>query len=609
MVSGLNPIDPDEMSSSIPILSEKIQNSNRIPVIELISEKVIEENQKKIEFNNPTTNIDRFLHSLEKKHDPNDISGVLLISDGIFNSGLSPDFDAYPYPIHTLGTGDTISPMDLKISFLDYNRIAYKGSRFPVKVEYLAKGLKGQKAELSIRDENGKSVNREEVQFQRENDFGEKVFYIDADSSGRKKYRVEISSNQEEFNTNNNSRIFHIDVIDDKRSILIAALAPHPDIGAIRNSLEEKEGLEIDLWFPNSNLDLEKERDLVIFHQIPNFRGFGAELYEKVRSEKIPCLFVWGQQMDLRSFMRDFSNPIKGNIQTQIDEVSASLNDDFLPFDIPEHLAIRLTQFPPQAVPFGDYFPNSAAQVLLSQKIGKAESNRPLFLFSERDDQKYGLFMGNGLWRWRLLESEAFENPDLTDVLINSSVQFLVLDEEKERFRFYISESEVLEGSPALFNVEYYNEIFEKSFGNQIDLLITNQDGEQLKFKYQNTQGAGKFQVSGLEAGEYGFIATTTVGEKEFKNEGQFSVVRSELEKLNLTADHNLLRNLAKKSGGIFTKDWTDPRLESILSSNTAQIMTSRQSMTAAIDIKWILGIICFWLAAEWFFRKRLGGY
>ena len=112
-----------------------------------------------------------------------------------------------------------------------------------------------------------------------------------------------------------------------------------------------------------------------------------------------------------------------------------------------------------------------------------------------------------------------------------------------------------------------------------------------------------------MEAGEYNFVAKTKVGEEEFEAGGQFSVIRSELEQLSLTANHSLLRNLARKNGGIMTTDILNPELDSVLRAPTPQIITSRQALTPVIELEWILAVIAFWLSCEWFFRKRLGGY
>ncbi len=608
MISGLDPIDLESLENDFRNYSSKIEASNRIAATEYLSG--FEENESlKNSFSYSQTDIDGFLHELEKAYDPNKISGVLLVSDGIFNSGLSPDFDQYPFPVHVLGTGDTTKPSDLKISFLDYNRIAYTGSKYPMKIEYSSKGFASEEFQLIVRDENSKLLHSQRLKIESENDYGETVFYLLADSAGRKKITVSLYSEKEEFNKQNNSRTIYVDVIDDKKKVLIAGLSPHPDMGAIRNALGEKEGIELSIWFKGSDLNLQEEWDLIIFHQIPNFQGVGKELYEKAIREKIPKFFIWGKAMDLRQLGIDFKQPVRGKYQPQVDDVMAFFDEDWSSFNIPDELKPRINQFPPQVVPFGDYYTSSNAQKVLNQKIGSVNTDRPLLFFHPDEDHRIGVFMGTSLWKWRLAENQLFGSSELSDLIINGTIQYLVLQEEKDRFKFYAPEKTVYEGQAVKFKSEYYNEIFERTFGNQISLRVKEKTGEEYNYQFTNSGADSKFQITGLDEGDYWFEAKTNYGGKEFIEHGNFSIIKSELEQLDLAANHKMLKSLASRNGGSFFNDPNDPKLDSLLSENTPEVITVRESKAPAIDLEWILFILSFWLIVEWFFRKRLGGY
>ena len=64
------------------------------------------------------------------------------------------------------------------------------------------------------------------------------AIYTEAGKPGLKHYTVTIEPVENERNTKNNSADFVINVLENKQKILILSDGPHPDIGAIKNTLE-----------------------------------------------------------------------------------------------------------------------------------------------------------------------------------------------------------------------------------------------------------------------------------------------------------------------------------------------------------------------------------
>jgi hypothetical protein len=60
------------------------------------------------------------------------MGGVVLMSDGIYNAGISPLYSTFNFPVYTLGIGDTLQHVDVAIKNVSYNKIAYEGNKFPV---------------------------------------------------------------------------------------------------------------------------------------------------------------------------------------------------------------------------------------------------------------------------------------------------------------------------------------------------------------------------------------------------------------------------------------------------------------------------------------------
>ncbi len=609
MISSKNPIDEDGFNQWIESqLSTYNQEEKKIE-IKLLSGREWPLRENESLFSAPLTNLDKFLHNIEGSHSPSELSDVILLSDGIFNSGLSPDFDQYPFPLHTVGTGDTSQLNDLAISFVDFNRISYSKSKFPINVEFRARGFAGKKAELRLLDENGEILERRELTFSKSNEYAEELFYLSEDSSGFKSYSVRLYSSSEELNKINNGQQIQIEIVDNKKKILLAGLSPHPDLAAIRSSLNKLDGIDIQIWLPEKEMDLNQEWDAVILHQIPNLRGKGNEVYKKLTEKKIPGFFIWGRQQGLNKIRNDFPGLISGRIENQYDEIEAYLADDFSAFSFDEELSQRIEKLPPQAALFGDYSTGPGSVPIILQRVGSTKTQRPLLLINKQKDQKIAFFTGNGLWSWKLIEYEQFRSSAFTEQMIQNTVQFLMRDEKEDRFSFDLAERDLIESNPVKFKTESYNEILEKTWGNEINLKVVQNGSLIQDLNFTNLRGKSKFSAPGLAQGVYSFTAETELGGTKFFDRGTFRVAGSQLEKSELTANHQVLKNLANRNSGMFFDNFQDKELDAIINKTYPKIKVKRSSTQPAIKIEWLFLILAVWLTLEWFFRKRLGAY
>ena len=78
--------------------------------------------------------------------------GIILLSDGIYNSGKHPGYAALKsdVPIHTIGFGDTTVRRDLSVQDVRVNAITFLGNEFPIEIDVLATKAEGMRSEVSI---------------------------------------------------------------------------------------------------------------------------------------------------------------------------------------------------------------------------------------------------------------------------------------------------------------------------------------------------------------------------------------------------------------------------------------------------------------------------
>ncbi|NJO00610.1 MAG: VWA domain-containing protein, partial [Bacteroidia bacterium] len=199
---------------------------------------VANQNITQIPLNQPSSNLSEMLRSIQNNYENRNLDRVVLVSDGIHNQGISPDFITYSFPIHTLALGDTTTQRDIRLQAVLANKVAYLGNEFPVVAEIENVGFPNRSLTAYL-SQNGQILDRKTVNFQEDNEVQSVTFYTNAKRKGMQHYVVSVDVLENEFTDQNNSRDVYIEVIDGKEKILLVAAAPHPDVKAIRSAIEK----------------------------------------------------------------------------------------------------------------------------------------------------------------------------------------------------------------------------------------------------------------------------------------------------------------------------------------------------------------------------------
>lgn len=567
-----------------------------------------------IQFNYLTTDINSLLKSIQAEYEGRNLKSVVLLSDGIYNLGTSPNFSNFKYNIFTLGLGDTIPRRDIAISSLKYNKISYQGNRFPLVVEITNDGYFNETLTVLIKKDN-KTLHSESIKLLGDNQLSEVKFILEADEKGLQRYQVELSAKEGELTYKNNIVQAYIDIVDGREKILFVAPSPHPDIKAIRSAIESNKNYEFQLYIPGihdlaESKILENKYDLVIFHQVPDRSRKLLSLYHQLVDKDVSTLLIVGHQSNLRDF-----NQLNGlmNIQAgryQADQVNAIYNSLFMNFTLSEDLQAMMGDLPPVFVPFGKITLMADAQPLLYQKVGSVETKNPLLLLGEKDGRKIGILLGEGSWRWKLHEYSVKEQNILFNEFYSKLVQYLSSKEDKRKFKVYPVNKEVSKNESILFKTEHYNDLYERIYGIKVDLVITDEEGNVLGYTYLPNEGTSIYRVSNLERGVYKYKATSSINGKVEEITGEFVVKDTQIENINLTADHSLLRNLADRTSGKFYLASQINELErELYQRKYPGILHSNEAYLPLINLKALFFIFLLLVSIEWFMRKYHGSY
>lgn len=561
-----------------------------------------------IRFDGRQTNLSSLLNGVKKNYENRNLSGVLLVSDGLYNRGSSPLYEQFGMDISTLGLGDTSEIKDISINDIRYNEIAFKDNFFPLRVTIQQSGFDGREIEVQVSNQD-KVLKSESVRFPKGSTLQELDFKLEAKSEGQQKYSISVIPVEGEKTVLNNDRDVYIEIIEGKDKILILALNPHPDIKAIKSALGKTRNYEIETVFASENQFPDEEFDLAILHQVPNLQNAGNGFIAKLISNNTPIWYILGPQSDLFTLNRQYKGVRIDNRVRQSDQVTPLVNPAFRKFSIPEDFQEMLAKLPPVDVPFGKYETGEGTETILLQSVGRINTGKPLLAFQQLNDQKYGFMAGDGLWAWRMYEYANTGKFDFSDALITKMVQLLSLKEDKRKFRVRLKDEKALyEGESVVLQTEAYNDIFENIYGNEVRLKLKNENGEVSEYSYINNPSYD-FRMNGLLPGVYSFQAFTNLDKQEYTANGQFTIRKLQLEALSSKADFQLLRNLADRNNGKFF-DLESISIENLFAkTQPTGIVHSREVNIDIISIFWIFFLCLALISIEWFIRKFAGAY
>jgi stress-induced morphogen len=605
----LNAEEIERLKQSIANLENQLSQQDIQTEIYTLEGRLNAKNLDSLSFSNKKTDLSSQLQEIQKNYENRNLSGVLLISDGMFNRGSSPLFANIDFNLSTFGIGDTNQIKDIWINDVSYNEIAFLDNYFPVKVKIQQEGFVQCKATVNIK-KGDKLIERKNIEFKNGETLKEIDFKILADKEGQQNFVVKVVSNGiEEKTLLNNSQNIYLEVIEGKDKVLIMALSPHPDIKCIKNALAESNNYEVTSYFSNDGKLPEGKFDMVIMHQIPNLQNLGNGYVEKFMNEKTPIWFILGPSSNLFFLNRHFNGLRISSKVSQTDEVNPLLNENFKKFNFPESSLELLPKLPPMTVPFAKYDIGEGTETVLFQSVGRINTGKPLLAIHQKDDIKNAILAGDGLWRWRMYEYSNTKKFEFTNALINKVTQLLSLKEDKRKFRINIKNSkDLFEGLTLIVETEMYNDIYENIFNNEVELKITNEKNETAEYNYLHTQNSD-FEIRGLNPGIYNYSASTVIDEKKYSAIGQFQIKKLQLEDLQSRADFDLLKTLANKNNGIYLNDLNSENVNQLIEGKSQGLIHSREINIDIISLFWIFFVILLFISSEWFIRKYSGAY
>ena len=577
------------------------------------------------------TDIAAALRSTREMFTNQNLAATVLISDGIITKGINPvNFsEQYNTPVYSVLAGDTTERKDLLIESVIHNDLSYVDTKTPIVVTVRGRGVQPQTVRVRL-EGMGKQLGSEPLQLNAGNGFQAKTtFDVTLKKPGLQQFAVHIDELEGEVTTDNNHRLFFINVLETKLKIALFAGAPHPDLGALHKALGNDPRYEIDQFVrktPNAFYDGQPDNleqyDLFVLHNFPgmaNDKPVIDNISAAVEKRKTPLLHFIGSHMNYRMLPEALQQRLPVKTSRYTNAVSEAFM--YLAPEYKNHASYRfknqdafndyIASAPPLLRNDSDWELRGGAQPAMLARIKNIPTGYPLMVLGDIRGTKSVVLLAENLWRYRVHSYLEADNFEYFDNWLQNLIQWVSVREDKRRFKVYPIERLFTGGEPVIFRGEVYDEAYNALSGAEIKLSVTDPDGKRLNYFFQEpSDGVYRARLRNLSEGTYTYTATGSKdGQQLGTDKGQFSVGRSVAEFMQLQAQAGTMQQIAKRTGGQF---YSLNQMQAVGNDITqlpqlAPVVNLKRSTAGLQRFLWPLLLILAMLSAEWILRKRHG--
>jgi hypothetical protein len=229
----------------------------------------------------------------------------------------------------------------------------------------------------------------------------------------------------------------------------------------------------------------------------------------------------------------------------------------------------------------------------------------PLIYFFNNRNIKHGVIIGEGIWRWKMAEYRLNNNAHIFKDLIRKIIQYLKKTDKKSRLNSTVPKTS-FENKSLYIYTEYYNELMEVVSGANIVFSYQDSSGKEYFKNLISRDNFYDLKLNGLPIGDYNYKIILNNEDEILKSEGKFSIIPSNIEKLNTVANPKKLA-LLNQNGGSYQFSEIKNLVDNLMKDNNLKIKTHiEQKQQDLINYKWLLLLLIFPFV-EWFIRKNKG--
>ena len=524
---------------------------------------------------------------------------VILISDGNQTVGNSVEFVNYKSPVFPFIVGDTTVFEDIYIGQLNVNPFTFINNQLPVELFINYTGSKPVTKNLNIYHK-GTKVYSEQFQFSKAQNVRTASFYLTANMVGTQFYTATVDQLENEQNTQNNTKNFSINVVEEKSKILILTAIVHPDLGMLKKAIESNKQRTVTVsTVANLKGNINDYQLVILYQPTAQFKNIFAEINQK----KLNYFVITGRSTDW-NFLNGIQSAFSKKASSEQENYAPIYNSNYATYLSND---IGFSNFAPIEDKFGEISFSVPHQTLLYQKIGNIETEKTLLATFENNNQKSAVLFGENSWRWRMnsfLENKTFER---FDGFLAGLIHYLISTDSKNRLNVTVNPiyyaNEIIQ-----ISASYVDENFNFDSRNKLWLTVSNNESKfTKKIPFSAINNKYVVELPTIPFGEYSY--TVSVENTDHRVSGSIKILPFEIEAQFTNANAQLLKKVANETNGFTFYNNQEQNLIEYLKKDERfkSIQKNTISQTPLIDWKWILGFIVISLSLEWFTRKYYG--
>ena len=564
-----------------------------------------------LRFDGAGTDLAEGLGTVGKEMSKEGLVGVVLISDGAHNLGVSPETVAgdLGVPVHTVVIGAEGVPADLSLTWWGTEPLGYVGQPLTFDVTLRASGPVGAREAIVVRAD-GNQVGRQVLDIAP----GEQTVHIEVvpDRPGIVEYEVATPEISGEVELRNNRVVIRTRVLDARARVLMAG-PPSADLAYLRRTIEADSNFAVDA-FPvlRSGLPPRLKRaltrlddvDVVILHDL------SLPLYGQILTDYVHkgggLLVVGGRGSAL-------SEP--NDLDAVLPARGASFEARPLGVDLPDlamsHPIVRNGRAGADSDVWRSLPPltglNPLSEIRRNARV-LLESNAtrdPISVVSQVGAGKVMVFAGRAYWRFGLMSLGYNRVSDAPAAFWRAGLRWLSTREDVSRLRAETDRSLYRSGEPIEFRAQLFDALLEPVDGARVEVEF---DGTASRSTTLRSLGGGGYggRVRGLPQGSHTYRVTARrAGEELGSLVDTLTVGRYSLEFENLSVGQSLMAAVSSTSGGrAIGEGEVGAALDSLVLSPQPYRVSVRQRLWGRA---WPFWLAVLALCAEWAWRRRRG--
>ena len=597
----------------------------------------------KIDANDPVTRLGTVIEEALARFSGQSISGIVLLTDGASNAGLTPlevarRMKERTIPLYAVGLGLS-RPTDVRLDAVIVPETVFVNDKVPVRIQYSSSGFANRRANVALKFE-GREVATEAVKLNDRTQFLELLFKpVRKADAAKLEVSIEVAGAAADEASQDNSRAVRtLRVVDDKIKVLYVEGKPRWEYRYLRRVLLRDHRLDVKFYMTEGDKELAQysdrylatfpmaaERafafDLVILGDVPakRFSSLQMERMEElVRQRGGSFLLLAGAHHAPYEYV---GTPVEAmlpvairpdGVQTVDDVVHPTITADgmqsavaSLEYPADRNQALWYQVRPLLHVPRLDGMKKGAMSLLTLSGTMRGRQEYPLICWHRHRRGKVMFIGTDQLWRLRFKRGDKYHAR-----FWGQTIQFLTLSRllgGNKRIRIETDRTDYRTHQRVQISANVLDEAYSPVLAKSFDVVV-----ESSGAKVERTR-VSLASVPGMPGLFRGSFSPETAGRFELRpaeqgpdasNTVRFNVEAASLERQQPAMQEELLRQMAEVSGGRYFTAAEVPELPKTLGGERRR--TSVRFTKELFDLPAVFVVLLVLLGLEWFGRRRL---